>query len=139
MIKIRYAEPSDQPFWFHLDRHLPETEFINKVHTKQGYLLLLEDKPVGLLRYHLFWDTIPFCTMLVVDEKERGHGYGKRLMEHWERDMKTRGYGLLLTSTRVDEPAQHFYRNLGYQDCGGLVIDIPAYAQPMELFLIKSI
>ena len=37
------------------------------------------------------------------------------------------------------EEAQHFYRKLGYKDCGGFVIDIPGYEQPMELFLIKGI
>ena len=60
-------------------------------------------------------------------------------MEYWESDMKSKGYGVLLTSTRVDEEAQHFYRKLGYKDCGGIVIDIPEYEQPMEMFLIKSI
>lgn len=53
--------------------------------------------------------------------------------------MKSSGYHMLLTSTQVDEEAQHFYRKLGYQDCGGFVIDIPEYKQPMELFLIKQI
>ena len=42
------------------------------------------------------------------------------LMEYWEKDMKSQGYGMLLTSTQVDEDAQHFYRKLGYKsskDC----------------------
>ena len=60
-------------------------------------------------------------------------------MEHWEKDMKKQGYGMLFTSTQVDETAQHFYRKLGYKDCGGFVIDIPLYAQPMEMILIKAI
>lgn len=50
-----------------------------------------------------------------------------------------RGYGMLLTSTQVDEEAQHFYRKLGYKDCGGFVIDVPGYEQPMEMFLIKGV
>ena len=66
-------------------------------------------------------------------------GYGKKLMEYWEIEMKSQGFGLVMTSTQVDESAQHFYRKLGYKDCGGFVIDIPNYAQPMELFLIKEI
>ncbi len=40
---------------------------------------------------------------------------------------------------QVNETSQHFYRKLGYKDCGGFVIDIPKYEQPMEMFLIKSI
>lgn len=53
--------------------------------------------------------------MLFVDRNYRKKGHGKRLMEHWERDMKAQGYDMLLTSTQVD-----------------------GEAQPMELFLIKN-
>ena len=139
MLKIRYMQQEDKDFWYSLDRHLPEQEFQNKVFNKRGYVLLDEHSPVGLLRYNLFWDNTPFCTLLYVDEKHQRKGYGKMLMEHWERDMKAQGYGMLLTSTQVDEDAQHFYRKLGYRDCGGLVMDIPGYEQPMEMFLMKAI
>lgn len=139
MIKIRYLEKSDKQFWYSLDKHLPETEFENKVKTKRGYVLLSDDIPIGLLRYNLFWDNTPFCTMLFIDAAYQRKGYGKQLLQFWEQDMKTQGYGMVLTSTQADETAQHFYRKSGYKDCGGFVIDIPAYAQPMELFLIKQI
>ena len=139
MLKIRYLTASDKEFWYRLDKHLPEEEFENKVRTKRGYILLLDEKPIGLLRYNLFWDNTPFCTMLFVDQKYQRKGYGKHLMEYWENDMKMQGYKMLLTSTQVDEEAQHFYRKLGYKDCGGFVIDVPEYAQPMEMFFLKSI
>lgn len=139
MLTIRYVQPEDREFWYSLDKHLPKQEFDSKVTNKRGYVLLHENLPVGLLRYNLFWDNTPFCTMLFIDKHHRGKGYGKMLMEHWEMDMKTLGYGMLLTSTQVDESAQHFYRKLGYKDCGGFVIDVPGYEQPMELFMIKAI
>lgn len=139
MLKIRYLTASDKAFWYRLDKHLPETEFENKVRTNRGYILLMDEKPIGLLRYNLFWDNTPFCTMLFVDPEYQRKGYGKHLMEYWENDMKMQGYKMLLTSTQVDEEAQHFYRKLGYKDCGGFVIDVPEYAQPMEMFFLKSI
>lgn len=139
MLQIRYVQLEDKAFWYRLDKHLPEREFERKVREKRGYVLLDDNKPIGLLRYNLFWDNTPFCTMLFVDRNNQKKGYGKKLMEHWEADMKSQGYGMLLTSTQVDEKAQHFYRKLGYRDCGGFVIDVPGYEQPMELFLIKDI
>lgn len=139
MITIRYLKSSDKTFWYRLDQHLPEKEFDNKVQTKRGYILLLNDKPIGLLRYNLFWDNTPFCTMVFVDWEYQRKGYGRKLIEYWEHDMKAQGYQMLLTSTQVDEEAQHVYRKLGYKDCGGFVIDIPEFAQPMEMFFIKSI
>ncbi|MCI9537833.1 MAG: GNAT family N-acetyltransferase [Eubacterium sp.] len=139
MITIRYLKSSDKTFWYRLDQHLPEKEFDNKVQTKRGYILLLNDKPIGLLRYNLFWDNTPFCTMVFVDWEYQRKGYGRKLIEYWEHDMKAQGYKMLLTSTQVDEEAQHVYRKLGYKDCGGFVIDIPEFAQPMEMFFIKPI
>ena len=139
MIEIRYVRLEDKTFWYRLDKHLPEQEFEQKVTGQRGYVLLKDHNPVGLLRYNLFWDNTPFCTMLFVDWPYQRKGYGKMLMEHWEQDMKSQGYGMLLTSTQVDEQAQHFYRKLGYKDCGGVIFDVPGYEQPMELFLVKAV
>lgn len=139
MIEIRYIHRDDKEFWFSLDKHLSEQEFNNKVRDNRGYVLLDDNKPVGLLRYNLFWDNTPFCNLIYINNECQGKGFGKLLIEYWENDMKSQGYGMLLTSTQVDESAQHFYRKLGYKDCGGFVIDIKGYEQPMELFLVKSI
>ena len=130
MIEIRYAEIEDSDFWYGLDKHLPKLEFEKKVRDKQAYILLEDGVKVGLLRYNLFWDNTPFCTMLFVDWSKQKRGYGRELMKHWENDMKKQGYGMLMTSTQVDEEAQHFYRKLGYKDCGGVTFDIPGYEQP---------
>lgn len=139
MVEIRYVQLSDKNFWYKLDKHLPDNEFNKKVRDKQGYILLKDNKAIGLLRFNFFWDNIPFCTMLFIDWNYQGKGFGKMLMKYWENDMKSQGYDMLLTSTQVDEDAQHFYRKLGYKDCGGFIIDIPKHKQPMEMFLIKSI
>ncbi len=111
MAEIRYAQLSDREFWYRLDRHLTEAEFEQKVNGKRAYVILSEGVPAGLLRYNLFWDNIPFCTMLYVKEAYRGKGFGRLLMEHWEKEMKQLGYGMVLTSTQADELAQHFYRS----------------------------
>ena len=66
MIEIRYVQTEDKEFWYSLDRHLPEPEFENKVSNKRGYIIFDDNKPIGLLRYNLFWDNTPFCTMLFV-------------------------------------------------------------------------
>lgn len=136
---IRYAQLNDKTEWLRLDGHLSEAVFEEKIRNKQGYILTEDDEMIGLLRYNLFWDNTPFCTMLFIDSDHRKKGYGKLLMEHWEQDMKSRGYGMLMTSTQVDEDAQHFYRKLGYKDSGGFVVDVPGYEQPMEMIMIKAV
>jgi len=139
MTEIRYVRKEDKNFWYSLDRHLPEQEFLRKVENRQGYVLLESSNPMGLLRYNLFWDNTPFCTLLYIDPDHQHRGFGRLLMKHWEADMRSQGYGMVLTSTQTDEDAQHFYRAIGYKDCGGLILDTPGYAQPMELFLSKAL
>ncbi|MBR5798804.1 MAG: GNAT family N-acetyltransferase [Lachnospiraceae bacterium] len=138
-MQIRYVEKEDKEFWFSLDKHLAEAEFEKKVRDKMGYVLIEDGQPIGLLRYNLFWDNTPFCTMLYIDWEHHKRGYGKELLAYWEADMKKAGYGMVMTSTQVDEEAQHFYRKLGYQDAGGFVVNVPGYEQPMEMLMVKGI
>lgn len=136
---IRHAETADRDFWFTLDRHLTESGFERVLRDRLGYVLTAEGRPAALLRASLFWDSIPFCNLLYVAEGQRRKGYGRRLMAFWERDMRRRGYDLVMTSTQSDEEAQHFYRKLGYRDCGSFILPFPGYEQPPELILAKAL
>lgn len=137
MFAIRHVRESDRAFWFKLDPHLPEREFDAKVREGRGYIVCDGDTPVGVMRYNLFWDSIPFLTLIVLQETSRGRGLGRKAVLHWEREMWSLGYKMVLTSTQVDEQAQHFYRRLGYRDRGGLFLDGTPCEQPPELFLLK--
>lgn len=134
-LHIRHVQTGDKQFWFSLDKHFSESEFVKKVRDKQGYIITIDNHAIGLLRYNLFWDNTPFCTLLYIDEKFQRNGYGKILMGFWENEMKALGYDWLLVSTQSDENAQNFYRAIGYKDCGCLI----APGQPMEIFLGKHL
>lgn len=138
-MEIKYATIQDKAEWFEYDRHLTESVFEEKVRSRQGYVCIDGGKVIGVLRYNLFWDNTPFCTLLFIASEHRGKGFGRQLMEHWENDMRSQGYGMLMTSTQVDEDAQHFYRKLGYKDSGGFVVDVPGYEQPMEMIMVKEV
>ena len=68
---IKYVSKENKEFWYQLDKHLPEAEFEKKIRDKQGYVLYEDGKPVGILRYNLFWDNTPFCTMLYVESSDQ--------------------------------------------------------------------
>ena len=136
---IRYAAQADLASCLALDGHLPEGAYAPKLAAKQVYLLSEAGEDLALLRWGLFWDSIPFCNLLYVAEGARGRGYGRALAERWEADMKARGYDLAMTSTQADEEGQHFWRKLGYRDCGGFLLPFPGYEQPLELILAKPL
>lgn len=139
MFSIRYAAESDQAFWFALDQHIGESEFLLKVRDRRGFIISDDRKPIGVMRYNLFWDNIPFLTLIHFDEAYRGKGFGRQAMAHWENEMRESGYKIVMTSTQVDEQAQHFYRKLGYVEKGSLSFDHTPLQQPMEMFLMKEL
>jgi GNAT superfamily N-acetyltransferase len=135
MFHINYVEEKDKDFWFLLDRHLQEQEFLLKVRDKRGYVIRDDDKPIGILRYGLFWDNTPFLNLIYFIENYRRKGFGKKAIIFWENEMRLLGYKAVMTSTQVDEEAQHFYRKLGYKDSGSLLLD----DEPLEIIFTKSI
>lgn len=139
MFQIRHLEKEDKEFWYTIDRHLPENEFYQKVDDKRAYVILDDDKPIGIFRYNMFWDNVPFITLIHLYESYRQKGYGGKAMEFLESEMTKQGYKMIMTSTQVDESSQHFYRKLGYKDCGCLVLDIPGFEQPLEMFMAKAL
>lgn len=137
MFRIRYVYEADKAFWLTLDEHISESEFQLKIRDQRGYIISDEARPVGVMRYNLFWDSVPFLTFIYFEESYRRNGLGKQAMLHWENEMRGLGYKMLMTSTQVDEEAQHFYRKLGYKDKGSLFLDNTPFEQPQELLLIK--
>ena len=138
-ISIRPVTEADRAFWFSLDRHLSDVEFARKARDQMGYVLTVDSEPIGILRWSLFWDSIPFCNMLYVKGGHQRKGFGRSLTAHWEKDMQAQGYDLVMTSTQSNETGQHFWRRLGYRDCGGLTLPFPGHEQPTELILGKAL
>ena len=138
-ISVRPVTQADRAFWSSLDGHLSPGGFDRKVRDRMGYVLFLSGDPAGILRFSLFWDEIPFCDLIRIREDARGKGCGRALMAHWEKDMAARGFDLALTSTQADEEAQHFYRALGYRDCGAFTLPFPGHEQPTEIILGKHL
>ena len=139
MFDIQYAAESDKAFWFTLDKHMSEAEFLLKVRDRRAYVIFDGGKPVGILRDNLFWDNLPFLTLIILEESYRGKGFGRKAMLFWEQEMRELGYKMVMTSTQVDEDAQHFYRRLGYIEKGGLSFDNTPLEQPLEMFMLKSL
>lgn len=134
-MEIRYAEPGDLELISEYDEDVSEEVLSNAIAMKRIILLFKGGEFEGWLRFNLFWDNIPFMNLLFILEEQRGKGYGKKLVEFWEREMADQGYSFVLTSTQSNEEGQFFYRKLGYTDRGSLVLP----DEPLEIILYKKL
>jgi GNAT superfamily N-acetyltransferase len=131
----RVASDCDLPFLYETDKHLSREEQAQIVSLGRVMVADVGGAAVGLLRWGLFWDQVPFMNLLWVVQERRGQGVGTTLVEAWERSQLITGHDLVLTSTMANETSQHFYRRLGYADCGALLLP----DEPPELLFRKSL
>lgn len=139
MFCMEPATENDVERWLTFDHHISEEELRLKIRCHRCYFLQDGKTPVGIFRYGMFWDNLPFLNLIYLDESVRGKGFGTQAMRWWEGKMREQGSPAVMTSTQSDESAQNFYRKLGYRDTGCLVLNVPAIEQPLEIFLIKEL
>ena len=133
---IRAAVPSDLSEVRNYDRHIPLPRLEDCIHRGQVDVLLIDGKIVGILRWNLFWQSIPFLDLIYLDDAIRGRDYGSVMMAHWERSMAALGYEDVLLSTQEDETSKIFYEKLGYRLCGAF---LPPDQEARELMYRKEL
>ena len=136
-MELREMTQQDITFVMGVGSHMKEAALQDLLGTRSGFVLWEGAKPVGWMHHCLLWGKLPFLNLLYVLEGWRGRGFGTQAMAAWEKEMKNRGFEMVLVSTQADETAQHFYRKLGYVDCGGLFFQNTPFDQPTELFFRK--
>lgn len=115
---IRTAVPADLDGIRNYDRHIPASRLEDCI--RRGLVDVLEDDGtiLGVLRWNLFWQSLPFLDLIFLDDALRGQGWGTEMVAHWERNMAFLGYDHVLLSTQSDETSKFFYEKLGYRLCG---------------------
>ena len=138
MFKITYATAGDMHYVCPGEK-ISKEEFLLKVRDGRCYILRYNNEPIGVMIFNLMFDFIPFLTLMYLEGPYQRKGFGRQAMAHWENEMRLLGHKMIMVSTQVDEDAQHFYRKMGYKDMGSVVMDIPPYEQPLEMFLGKAL
>ena len=74
-------------FWLELDKSFVKSR-ISKFQDQQALILTDEEEPVGILRYQLFWDTIPLYPCWWSTNPSREKGRGRHFLRLWEAEMR---------------------------------------------------
>ena len=133
---IRLAEAKDKKQILKHDCHIHHNRVGECIRNGLVDVLCDGDKIVGILRYNLFWQSIPFLDLIYIDEAYRGQGWGSKMMAHWENDMKTMGYPYVMLSTQENETAKFFYEKIGYRRIGAF---LPPEQEADEIMYLKEL
>ncbi len=135
-MKIRRATASDMARITKYDRHIHPDRLTACVEKGQVDVLCDGDRILGVLRYSLFWQSIPFLDLIFIDETCRGQGWGSRMMAAWEDSMRAMGYPHVMLSTQEDETAKFFYEKIGYRRIGAF---LPPEQDADEIMYLKEL
>ena len=135
-MEIRLAMAADMPQILKYDCHIPSDKVGECIEHALVDALWDVDRIVGILRYNLFWQTIPFLDLIYIDEAYRGQGWGSKMMANWEENMKRMGYSHVMLSTQADETAFLFYEKIGYRRIGAFA---PPDQNAEEIMYLKEL
>lgn len=135
-LEIRPAVAADKKQIMKYDCHIQPGNLILCIDNGMVDVLCDGKQIVGVLRYNLFWQSIPFLDLIYIDDAYRGQGYGGMMMAHWENSMKAIGYSYLMLSTQEDETAYIFYEKLGYRRIGAF---LPPEQEADEIMYLKEL
>ena len=101
---IRTAVPADLDGIRRYDRHIPVTRLEDCI--RRGLVDVLEEngRIVGMLRWNLFWQSLPFLDLIFLDDALRGQGWGTKMMSRWESNMAALGFDHVLLSPSPTRP-----------------------------------
>lgn len=135
-MNIRKADWEDMPGILKYDNHIHHDRIGECIQNQRIYVLGDEAEVVGVLRYSLFWQSIPFLDLLYIDGNYRGKGFGTRMMAYWESDMRKMGYKYGMLSTQEDETGKFFYEKMGYRRIGAF---LPPDQSADEIMYLKEL
>lgn len=132
---LRPAEDTDFAFISGFSSDLQDDRL--RAQIRDGRLRIIEstEGPVGFIKFYVLWEVLPFIEVIIIRDDCRGRGIGKAAVRDWEQEMCARSFRRAIISTQADETAQHFWRRIGYHDCGSLTLP----GRPAELFMYRDI
>ena len=135
-LEIRLAVAKDKKQILKYDPHIHHDKVGECICNGLVDVLCDGKKIVGILRWNLFWQSIPFLDLIYIDEAYRGQGWGSKMMADWEDSMKAMGYSYVMLSTQEDETAKYFYEKLGYHRIGAF---LPPEQNADEIMYLKEL
>lgn len=135
-MEISLARVEDLSAVANLDPHIPVSRLAECIRSEKVYVLRAAEQIAGVLRFSLFWQTIPFLDLIFLAEAHRNNGWGTQMMEHWEKAMRSQGFRHVMLSTQEDETARFFYEKLGYRRIGAF---LPPEQAVSELMYLKAL
>ena len=135
-MEIRLAAANDKEQILKYECHIRHDRVEACIDNGLVYVLCDGERILGVLRYNLFWQSIPFVDLLFIYEAYRGQGWGNKMMADWEEIMKRMGYHYVMLSTQEDETAKFFYEKIGYRRIGAF---LPPEQEADEIVYLKEL
>lgn len=132
---LRAAQETDLAFLRDFSSECRDEQLRAQIRDGRLRIINSSEGPVGFIKFYVLWEVLPFIEVVIIRKDCRRRGIGRAAIRSWEEEMAARSFQRAIISTQADETAQHFWRRVGYQDCGSLALP----GRPLELFMYRDI
>ncbi len=119
-INTTFPEYSEKlkEFMLNSEQAWNKENYRNKLTKQNRYIVgaFIEDMLVGSIEYTTPEFGVSFCVWLMVDSEYQRKGIGKKLIEHWEKEMKDIGVHFIYLN--ADDRNKDFYTKVGFTNNG---------------------
>ena len=65
-MELKVVTNQDKEFVMGIDKHIDDTGFADRVHTKSGYVIWEEKQRIGIMSHCFLWNQFPFLNFLLI-------------------------------------------------------------------------
>ena len=124
--------------WIKQNDHLKSENVVQKIDKKEYIVAKINNKPIGYLRFSLFWSEIPYIDIITVEDEHKRQGVGKAMLDFLERYAIKNNIKVVMSSSQQDEAQpQEWHRKMGFKDAGAIEHFQPIQDVPEIIFLKK--
>jgi GNAT superfamily N-acetyltransferase len=107
-----------------LDPWPNERRWRGKIEEREVIVAVDNQRVAGLIRFEFMWTTVPWISMIFVNEADRGNGLSRAMLNFLIDHLRGLGHVALLSSSQTDEPApQSWHRHMGFAE-NGIILNI---------------
>ncbi|MEM7626702.1 MAG: NYN domain-containing protein [Planctomycetota bacterium] len=101
------------------------------------YVVAIDDGGVvGVLRFEMIWESVPFISLVFVSPPHRGRGHSRRMLDALCAHLRRLEHTTLMSSSRQDEPTpQRWHAHMGFVP-NGRFDQLPGQPVPEMIFAL---
>lgn len=123
IIKALSRQQIDAVFDGEAPHYHPDEFWNTRLFEKRIFIATIDEKPVGLLSYTIWWGNCPFLELIHIQDNHQRKGIGSLLLEEAAKEIKGKKLKTLISSSEIiNDIGNEFHQDKGFKKLNSLTL-----------------